>query len=89
MLPAATLRIARTHDQLDRLLDRIESGELPKPDWIRLESRCRLSALPLPERKKRLARLHRCVLRGFRDVCPAFLVDPSRSYLLSDSAVPA
>lgn len=70
MLPAATLRIARTHDQLDRLLDRIESGELPKPDWIRLESRCRLSALPLPERKKRLARLHRCVLRGFRDVCP-------------------
>ncbi len=71
MLPAATLRIARTYAQLDRLLDRIESGELEKPDWIRLESRCRLSAMPLPERKKRLARLHRCVLRGFRDVCPA------------------
>lgn len=71
MLPDATLRIARSPEQLDRLLSRIEAGELPKPDWIRLEARCRLAAMKLPARQKRLARLHACVLRGFRDVCPA------------------
>ncbi len=71
MLPEATLRVARSFDQLDRLLSRIESRELPKPDWIRLESRCRLAALKPAARRALLARLHPCVLRGFRDVTPA------------------
>ena len=70
MLPEATLRIARSIDQLDRLLTRIEAGEVAKPDWIRLEARCRIAALAPAERRKLLARLHACVLRGFRDVCP-------------------
>ena len=71
MRPEATLRVARTLDQLDRLLARIERGELPKPDWIRLESRCRIAAVPPAKREKLLARLHACVLRGFRDTSPA------------------
>ena len=70
MLPDATLRIARSIEQLDRLLARVEAGELSKPDWIRLEARCRIAALKPAERRKLLARLHACVLRGFRDVCP-------------------
>lgn len=70
MLPRETIRRARTFDDLDRLLVRIEAGKLAKPDWIRLEKRCRLAALAPGERGRLLARLHPCVLRGFRDETP-------------------
>jgi hypothetical protein len=70
MLPEATLRIARSPQQLDRLLSKIEAGKLEKPDWIRLEEGCRIAAMKLPERQKFLARIHACVRRGFRDGGP-------------------
>lgn len=70
MLPESTLRVARSQEQLDRLLGKIEKGELEKPDWIRLEGACRIAAMKLPERQKILARIHACVLRGFRDGGP-------------------
>lgn len=70
MLPEEKVRRARNFEQLDRLLARIESSKLPKPDWIELADRCRLSALTPTERGRWLARLHPCVLRGFRDSTP-------------------
>ncbi len=70
MLPEETLRVARTRRSLDRLLTEIEAGRRDKPDWIRLEGECRLAALKPAERSALLARLHPCVLRGFRDASP-------------------
>jgi hypothetical protein len=61
-----TLRIAKSPEGLDRLLSRIEGGELPKPDWIRLQGRCRLDRMKPAARDALLARLHPCVLRGFK-----------------------
>jgi len=66
-----TLRIAQSAESLDRLLGRIESGALPKPDWIRLQGRCRLDKMREPVREAYLARIHGAVLRGFRNACPA------------------
>lgn len=59
-------RIANSNEQLDKLLSGIESGKRPKPDWIRLQGSCRLDKLKPNERREVLARMHRCVLRGFR-----------------------
>ena len=67
MLPDESLRIARSKERLDRLLSQIESGAIPKPDWIRLEDRARIGLMKVPERQKFLARIHACVRRGFRD----------------------
>ncbi|HEB88777.1 MAG TPA: hypothetical protein ENI85_04330 [Deltaproteobacteria bacterium] len=62
-----TMRIAKSPEALDKLLRRIESGELPKPDWIRLQGDCRLDRMKPPEREAFLARIHPCVLRGFKN----------------------
>ncbi len=62
-----TMRIAKSPAALDELLSRIESGELPKPDWIRLQGDCRLDKMKASEREAFLARIHPCVLRGFKN----------------------
>ncbi|HPG27902.1 MAG: hypothetical protein H6748_12675 [Spirochaetaceae bacterium] len=64
-----TLRIAKSPEALDALLDRIESGELAKPDWIRIQGSCRLDRMKPEMRAARLARIHGCVLRGFKNAC--------------------
>jgi len=61
-----TTRIARSQSALHRLLDEIETGACPKPDWIHLQGDCRLDQMQPDARKHLLARLHACVLRGFR-----------------------
>jgi hypothetical protein len=63
------LRIAKSAEQLDKILSRIESGKKPKPDWIRLQGDCRLDKMKDKVREAFLARIHRCVLRGFKNAC--------------------
>jgi hypothetical protein len=60
------LKIAKSPEDLDKLLTRIESGKLSKPDWIRFQGTCRLEDMNEEERSAFLARLHPCVLRGFK-----------------------
>ncbi len=60
------LKIAKSPEDLDKLLTRIESGKLSKPDWIRFQGTCRLEDMTEEERSAFLARLHPCVLRGFK-----------------------
>ncbi|MAG30170.1 MAG: hypothetical protein CL908_04650 [Deltaproteobacteria bacterium] len=64
-----TLRIAKSPQDLEKVLGRIESGKQKKPDWIRLQGSCRMDGMKDAERDAFLARIHRCVLRGFRDAC--------------------
>jgi hypothetical protein len=64
------MKIAKSPEALDKLLTRIESGGLPKPDWIRLQGACQLDKMGDEQRSAFLARIHPCVLRGFRNVCP-------------------
>jgi hypothetical protein len=64
-----TLRIAKSLGDLEKVLLRIESGKQPKPDWIRLQGRCRLDKMKSAERDAFLARIHACVLRGFKNAC--------------------
>ena len=45
MLQPETLRIAKTVEDLDKLLSRIESGRLAKPDWIRLQGSCEIDEM--------------------------------------------
>jgi hypothetical protein len=59
-------RVARSWEALDRLLSEIEADAKKKPDWIALQAECRLDKLDKPERKALLARMHPCVLRGFK-----------------------
>lgn len=59
-------RVVNSFTALDKLLDKIESGSQPKPDWIRLQSRCRLDNLKPGRRRDLLERLHGAVLRGFK-----------------------
>jgi hypothetical protein len=80
MSHSETLRIARSPESLERLLGRIESGEIAKPDWIRLQGRCRLDRMKETERDAFLARLHGAVLRGFKNACP---VPPTRKKRLA------
>lgn len=60
------LKVASSRAALDKLLTGIESGEQPRPDWIRLQGQCRLDQFPDAEFDKTLARLHGCVKRGFK-----------------------
>ena len=60
------LRIAKSPQGLDSLLQRIEEGKLDKPDWIRLQGDCRLDRMKDGDRRAVLGRLHRCVRRGFK-----------------------
>lgn len=59
-------RVANSFDGLDKLLERIESGKLDKPDWIRLQGKARLDNLKPQRLKDTLARIHGSVLRGFK-----------------------
>lgn len=61
-----TTRVVNTFDGLERVLAEIESGRAPKPDWIRLQSRCRLDKLKPEPLQRTLKRLHAAVLRGFK-----------------------
>ena len=63
------LRIAKSPEDLEKVLDRIETGKQPKPDWIRLQGTCRLDKMKSTEREAFLARIHPCVLRGFKNAC--------------------
>ncbi|CAM9839963.1 unnamed protein product [Discosporangium mesarthrocarpum] len=63
------LKIAKTFEDLDKLLGRIESGDLKKPDWIRLQGDCDLEDMTEEQRVAFLGRIHQCVLRGFKDAC--------------------
>lgn len=69
MSTTETLRIAKSPGDLDKVLRRIESGEQPKPDWIRLQATCRLDKMKSDQRDAFLARIHPCVLRGFKNAC--------------------
>lgn len=62
-----TMRIAKTFKALEKVLAKIEKGEKAKPDWIRLQGDCRLEKLSEKERQAFLARMHKCVLRGFKN----------------------
>jgi hypothetical protein len=61
-----TIRRVRSVRALHDLLDRIEAGREPKPDWIHLQGDCRLDRVPLGAREALVRRLHGGVLRGFR-----------------------
>lgn len=62
-----TMRIAKSPEDLDKVLRRIESGQKSKPDWIRLQGDCRLDKMSDEVRNAFLTRIHPCVLRGFRN----------------------
>ena len=59
-------RVAKTFEALDKLLCEIESGKKAKPDWIRLQGKCRLDNLKPARRRETLQRMHGNVLRGFK-----------------------
>lgn len=63
------LKIAKSPEDLDKLLTRIESGRLKKPDWIRLQGSCQIAEMSEEVRAAFLARIHPCVLRGFKNAC--------------------
>jgi hypothetical protein len=69
MSTTETLRIAKSPEDLEKVLRRIESGEQSKPDWIRLQGTCRLDKMKSAKRDAFLARIHSCVLRGFKNSC--------------------
>ena len=56
----------RNMKELRKLLDQIESGKKPKSDWIEFKADARLDRLEAPEQDAILARMHPCVLRGFK-----------------------
>ncbi|MFK7896123.1 MAG: hypothetical protein AB8G23_09825 [Myxococcota bacterium] len=62
-----TMRIAKSFKALDKVLTKIEKGDKAKPDWIRLQGDCRLEKLSEEERQAFLARMHKCVIRGFKN----------------------
>jgi hypothetical protein len=66
MLIETTTRVANSFEALEQALTKIEKGEEEKPDWLRLQSRCRLDKLALEERKALLSRIHSSTLRGFK-----------------------
>jgi hypothetical protein len=59
-------RVAKSFDALDKLMNDIRSGKKAKPDWIRLQGKCRLDNLKPKRRHETLERLHASVLRGFK-----------------------
>lgn len=69
MSTTETLRIAKSPEDLEKVLQRIESGKQSKPDWIRLQANCRLDKMKSAKRDAFLARIHACVLRGFKNSC--------------------
>lgn len=77
-LGGQSVRVARSHEALLALLQRIESGRAPKPDWIHLQAACRLERLSPADRSQALQRLHRCVLRGFRTGSAELAPGPER-----------
>jgi hypothetical protein len=61
-----TLKIAKSPEDLDKLLTKIESGSVAKPDWIRLQGKCKLTDMSLEVRTAFLERIHPAVRRGFK-----------------------
>lgn len=59
-------RSVRTLAALYRLIERIELGKTPKPDWIQLQGKAKLVGLAPEELTLVIKRLHGVVLRGFR-----------------------
>jgi hypothetical protein len=59
-------RRVRSMTRLGELLDEIEAGREPKPEWIELAGEIRLDRLPEDELAAWVARLHRGVQRGFK-----------------------
>ena len=53
------LKIAKTFEDLDTLLGRIEGGSLAKPDWIRLQGDCDLEDMTEEQRVAFLSRIHK------------------------------
>ena len=68
MLIETTTRVANSVDALEQALKKIERHQEAKPDWFRLQSRCRLDKLNKEERSALLSRLHACTLRGLDDL---------------------
>lgn len=68
MITPESMRIAKSPEDLDKVLKRIESGSLDKPNWIRLQGSCRLDQMNQATRNAFLERIHACVLQGFRNV---------------------
>ena len=62
----ATTRVANSFEALDKILDEISGGKQAKPDWIRMQGRCRLDTLDSTRLEELLSRIHNCTLRGFR-----------------------
>jgi len=63
------MKIAKSPEDLDKVLTRIEAGKLAKPDWIRLQGKCNPEQMSEEQRTGFLARIHPCVLRGFKNSC--------------------
>jgi hypothetical protein len=61
-----SVRVANSIQALEKLLDAIEAGERPCPDWIHVQGDCRLEKLPDAALRALVRRLHGCVLRGFK-----------------------
>src|SRR3990172_10873671 len=59
-------RNVRTLAALYQLMERIERGKAPKPDWIQLKGKASLFGLNTEELTLVIKRLHGAVLRGFR-----------------------
>ncbi len=60
-------RRVRSFKALEELLNDIENGKQPKPDWIKLKGpKADLSRLDEGDRAELLGRLHKGVLRGFK-----------------------
>ena len=77
------VRLVRSRSALDALLDAVEAGREPRPDWIHLQSDARLDRLEIDDWPPLLERLHRSTLRGFKmaplaDDDPDDLVDAWR-----------
>jgi len=65
MAEDATQRV-RSLDALDELLTAIESGTIPRPEWIELRGECRIERLAEDRLAPLVRRIHGAVRRGFR-----------------------
>ena len=59
-------RSLQSMKKLESLLDHIEGGHEPKPDWLDLGGKVDPAEMKPKELKALLARIHGCVLRGFK-----------------------
>ena len=62
----ATTKVSKSFEAHAKILDEISGGQQAKPDWIRMQSRCRLDRLDAAKLREVLSRVHACTLRGFK-----------------------